>query len=202
MTVKALVVRGFAVVTGLLAIIAVAAWLGLNASATGFARYAELADDANLAANLETRMLLARIAAKSFIQTKSPEAAASFRAHYSELETALEETDAAISAPERRIHIDQVAEQVIDYGQGFERVVALMADRDDLVNTGLDPNGLAAREALTEIMTTAYRDGDAEAAYWAGQTQESLLLMRLYAAKFLTANQKEDLDRALQELSD
>ncbi len=202
MTVKALVVRGFSGVTGLLAIIAVAAWFGLNASATGFVRYAELADDANLAANLETRMLLARIAAKSFIQTKSPEAAASFQAHYSELETALQETDAAVSAPERRVHVNQVTEQVIDYGHGFERVVALMADRDEVVNTGLDPNGLAAREALTEIMTTAYRDGDVEAAYWAGQTQESLLLMRLYAAKFLTANQKQDLDRALQELSD
>ena len=75
MSIKALVVRGFGGMTGLLAIIAIAAWFGLNSSVTGFTRYAEFANDANLAASLETRMLLARIAAKSFIQTKSPEAA-------------------------------------------------------------------------------------------------------------------------------
>lgn len=200
MTVKALVTRGFAGMTGLLAIIAIAAWFGLNSAVTGFARYAELANDANLAANLETRMLLARISAKSFIQTKSSDAAASFRGHFGALQDALAEAQSAISQPERRAHIDQVAEQTAEYGRGFERVVVLMANRDEVVTNGLDPNGLAAREALSEIMTSAYQDGDVQAAYWAGQAQESLLLMRLYAAKFLTANQNTDLERALQEL--
>jgi len=202
MSIKALVVRGFGGMTGLLAIIAIAAWFGLNSSVTGFTRYAEFANDANLAASLETRMLLARIAAKSFIQTKSPEAALAFHDHYAELQDALAKSQTAISEPQRRGYIDQVAKQVGDYGRGFDRVVSLMASRDEVVENGLDPNGLAAREALTAIMTSAYQDGDVQAAYWAGQTQESLLLMRLYAAKFLTANQQADLDRARYELQE
>ena len=40
----------------------------------------------------------------------------------------------------------------------------------------LDPNGLAMRKNLTEIMKSAYTDKDPDAAYYSGRIQEHVLL--------------------------
>ncbi|MBD3304798.1 methyl-accepting chemotaxis protein [candidate division KSB3 bacterium] len=75
-----------------------------------------------------------------------------------------------------------------------------MKQRDDLVYNTLDPNGLAMREALTEIMVSAFEDQDPEAGYYAGRIQEHLLLARLYAMKFLDTNDPSDAERFTLEI--
>lgn len=201
MPIGRLVTLGFGGLLLLLVAIAVSGGLGLGSAQRGFTEFRELSEDANLAARLESHMLAARIAAKSYIQTKDPAQADKFVTTFSAMKRELDEADSAIQNPQRREQLALIREQLGRYEQGFDRVKNLIAERNTVVEEQLDPNGLIARERLTEIMNAAYQDGDVEAAYWAGLTQETLLLGRLYAAKFLTANQPGDLERARTELT-
>ena len=54
-------------------------------------------------------------------------------------------------------------------------------------------------KTLTEIMQSAYDDQDVSAAFHAGMVQRNLLLMRLYATKFLVTNEASAFERVLKE---
>src|SRR3546814_12047387 len=56
--------------------------------------------------------------------------------------------------------------------------------------------------SLSEIMRSANADGDAAAAFGAGETLRSLLLARLYVTKFLSGHGQGDVDRVRSELAD
>ncbi len=61
-------------------------------------------------------------------------------------------------------------------------------------------SGLEARRALTQIMTSAYADDDATAAFYAGRVQESLMLGRYYLERFRQTEASSDVDRAYADL--
>ena len=94
------------------------------------------------------------------------------------------------------------------YGAAFDEVVALQATRNALVER-LDALGPSMRGNLTAIAESAYADNDVAAGYYAGRAQETLLLVRLYAQKFLLENDMasavrvdEDLKEALRRKDD
>ena len=202
MTLKTQMSLGFGTVLALLLVITAASWFGMSRAMGGFESYRALARDANLAAQLESQMLLVRIASKSFVTTKNPEAAATFWARVSDLEDALATAKVEIQKPERAEQVRLIDSEVERYKTGFEAVVKLMEERDEVVVSQLDPNGIAARKNLSAIMESAYADGDVEAAYRAGHALEALMLTRLYVSKFLVENQQEDLTRSNEELSE
>lgn len=65
-------------------------------------------------------------------------------------------------------------------------MVDLRASLDRAVNDGINAIGPKIRADLTAISTSAMADGDMAAAALAGQTQESLMLARLAAVRFLS----------------
>jgi len=66
----------------------------------------------------------------------------------------------------------------------------------------LPETGLATRAALSEVIETAYQDGDTEASFYAAKAQEGLLLARLYAERFLINSDASDAQRVQGEISD
>jgi methyl-accepting chemotaxis protein len=81
----------------------------------------------------------------------------------------------------------------------LKKIVTLNAEYSDLFNNNVVANseaqsqvfsskitsaGRAARTKLSEIMSSAYDDGDPIAAYYAGVVQQHLLLSRMYISKF------------------
>jgi methyl-accepting chemotaxis protein len=68
------------------------------------------------------------------------------------------------------------------------------------VDHDLVPAGLTMRKAMTSIMKSAHDDQDPEATYFAGQTQQSILLARLYVSKYLQSNDNSAIERARKEL--
>jgi methyl-accepting chemotaxis protein len=85
------------------------------------------------------------------------------------------------------------------YKDGFEQMTALQAERETIVSE-LASIGPKARKQLTSIMTSAFRDGDGEAAYYAGIAQQELMLGRFYAERFLLKNDDASFDRSNQHL--
>ena len=79
------------------------------------------------------------------------------------------------TSPGYRLSIDSLDPELHDYVAGFEGVTQKQARRDEIVHGTLNTVGLQIEKDLTAIMESAFEDGDAKAAYWAGTTQRSLL---------------------------
>ncbi|MEL6318562.1 MAG: HAMP domain-containing protein, partial [Pseudomonadota bacterium] len=86
------------------------------------------------------------------------------------------------------------------YRSSFEEMSALQATREIAV-ARLVETGPKARKQLSFVMESAYRDGDVRAAYYAGLTQEELMLGRFYAERFLLTNADEAFDRSAAHLA-
>ena len=97
--------------------------------------------------------------------------------------------------------LDEVSAQLDRYSARFDEAVGFEADRDRHVAVMVE-DGPQVRRDLTEIIQTAYEDGDAEASYYAADAQEHLMLGRLYAERFLVTNSTSDAERARLELAD
>jgi len=191
---------GYALVMVLLVVVSTAAFVGLEKAINGFNDYRGLARDANLAGRVQANMLIVRMSAKDFILKHSEAAIDHFNERFKLLEDLVAEADKEIQKPERAEKIDYIVDAIQDYNKAFDKVVKFMERRDDVVKNDLDPNGLAMRKAMSAIMDSAYADGDADATFYAGDVQESLLLARLYAVKYLNTNDQKDADRAHFEL--
>jgi methyl-accepting chemotaxis protein len=92
--------------------------------------------------------------------------------------------------------------QMVTYGDTFQMVTELQDKRNEVVNGVLNAHGPKIRKNLSSVMTTAYQDEDPVAAYYAGMAQESVMLGRLYAQKFLLTNEEEAKARTVSELSE
>ncbi|XBQ15224.1 MAG: hypothetical protein ABL308_09670 [Oceanicaulis sp.] len=87
-----------------------------------------------------------------------------------------------------------------NYSAAFAQARQAAAIRTANLETVHD-EGRATRQNLTEISETAYADGDAEAAYYAGRAQERLLLGRLYVDRYAVSGLAENAERAATEFA-
>jgi methyl-accepting chemotaxis protein len=193
---------GYAAVMVMLLIVSISAYMGLETALQGFTDYRGLARDANLAGRVQANMLIVRLNAKDTILNHSDAAVGRFKERFKLLEELVEEADREIEKPERARMVDYVVGAIEDYAKAFDQVVEYIHRRNKVVNERLDPNGLAMRQAMTAIMDSAHRDQDSEAVFLAGDTQEALLLARLFAVKYLSTNDQADVDRAHKELDE
>lgn len=191
---------GFGSLIILIAAIVAFVILSMMKTNNGFDRYRKLAIDTNLAGRLQANMLMVRMNVKDYLITHSDGDIEQYSEYLEKMNGFLQESKVKIKAPEKALKIKKIDTEVKEYIQAFERVIELIKERDDLVYRQLNPKGLAMRKTLTEIITSAYKDGDPEAAYHAGRVQESLLLARLYASKYLDTNSIESFARFEQEI--
>ncbi|WP_162906924.1 HAMP domain-containing protein, partial [Algihabitans albus] len=190
---------GFGAVLLLLLLIGGGAIFALSSANDTFTRYRELARQSNAFAIVTKGMMETRIAVKDFLIRGDR---ASFDRVLSAQTGTIDAAEAALELvrlPERREILVNVETGVTDYETKFETVVEYQAKRDELVKGTLDVLGPEMRKKLTQVMESAYRDNDIAAAFYAGSSQEHLLLARLYVSKFLITNGAGDYERALEE---
>ncbi len=192
---------GFGAVLLLLTVVAVVAWQGLNGVNDGFVTYRGLARHTNLAGRLQANMLMVRINVKDFIQTNSDKDIEEFKSYHAKMREFLAEAEKEITDPEHAELLREYAENVATYDKAFDKVVALIRERDRLVNGVLVVVGPKMEKNLTSIMASAKQDDDAEAAFEAGIALRHMLLGRLYAQRYLDTNSESDRERTEQELA-
>ena len=192
---------GFAVILALLSALGVVGYLSLNSANSSFASYRGIARATNEVGRVQANMLMTRLNVKDFIIRHSEEEAEEVR-EYANL--TLEVLGGALALEddaEQRAVLEQMEGQVNLYIERFAEVTALQAQREDLVTNTLNQVGPLAERSLTEIMQSANRDNDAEAAYNAGIVLRHLLLGRLYVMRFLTDNDEASYQRVEQEFT-
>jgi methyl-accepting chemotaxis protein len=185
----------------LLAGTALAAWLGLSGSAEQFRSYAQYVKLSDETSTLQIDIAALQKAVDDFVKFDSPEmkqqaagAEKAFRAQIAKLKT-------TVTHPERARLVGEIDEAGGVYAISIEKLFALMAERDRLVSEVLNGTGIEIRKALTEIVQSAARTMDYEAAVRTGAAQEHYLLARLVAGRFLeTGREAERVRKELDEL--
>ncbi len=194
------ILAGFISVLILLSTVAIFSYLGLHGSFEGFTSYRRLAKNTNLAGRIQANMLMVRMNVKDFLITGSAKDIEEYHEHLAQTREFLDEARKEIHNPERAKKVAFAGENLEDYENSFAKVVELQKKRDELVSEKLDPNGLAMRVNLKEIMQSANADGDSEAAYYSGRIQEHVMLARIYGAKYLQTNEPAAVERFHKEL--
>ncbi len=184
----------------LLLVVSFFCYQGLNQASHGFTQYRGIARDTNLTGLLQANMLMVRMNVKDFLITNSKKDLQQYQEYLASMNEKLSEAKKEIQNPERAEKVAFIDKSLNEYEKGFDGVVETINKRNSLISNELDPNGLAMRTALTEIMKSAYQGNDPDAAYYAGRIQEHVLLARLYALKYLSTHAKEASERFDKEI--
>jgi methyl-accepting chemotaxis protein len=185
-----------------LATVAVIGFLAMDEAGDGFMEYREMARDTNLAGRLQANMLMVRMNVKDFIITGSDKDLEQYHAYLEKMHKFLAAAQKEIQKKVRAEKIDYIDVEVVEYREAFNKVVNLKKERNRLVKGVLDVKGPQMEKHLTEIMETAEKDQDIEAAFYAGMALRNLLLGRLYVVKFLDTNEQAAADRAISEFTE
>ncbi len=91
--------------------------------------------------------------------------------------------------------------QLGEYSSVFGEVAAKQAQRSTIVTDKLNVLGARIERNLTEIMNGAHLDENLDTAFYAGKALRNVLLARLYAQKFLVADDNESAARTERQLN-
>jgi len=192
---------GSGAVLAFLVVVSSVAYFALTSVGSQFTEYRTLARQSNEMGRIQANLLSARIGVKNYILQNSKEAADVVRQRAKATEELIRNAQGLFTDSERLAVFDASLEEIATYRSTFEYVTKLVAERNVLVDQ-LNDVGPRAERALTEIMTSAYEDGDPAAAYLAGITLRNLLLGRLYTNRFLVDNEQASADRSRRELAE
>ncbi len=190
----------FAAVIGLLLVVAIVGFRGLSGGYDNFTEYRGLARSSNQSSAAQSALLGARLDVLKFLKTQAPEQIDKFKDKYTSINELINGMQSNEQDSARVAMLAEALEGVQQYNSAFENVVQDFARRNDVVKGDLDPNGLAMRRLMTEIIQSAHDKGDDQTVFYASRVQEKLLLGRLFAAKYLITNAESDFERAMQEL--
>ena len=97
--------------------------------------------------------------------------------------------------------LHEIIELSKEYLELFHDADKLQSERHKLV-AKLYEFGPKLRIEITKVRESSYKSGDIAASNYAGAVQESLMLSRLYASKYLKYSDKKTYDRAIKELNE
>ncbi len=192
------------VTLGLLLLLAATAFnstIGVEEKVEGITQ--DLAPDAGTAALITQQVYLKRLLVKDYIKTSHAVDIEKFDAEEARLQEILAKARNEIKHPERIKLLDELTALNKQYNDTFHQVVvANMNKRHEIVDGVMNVKGPFIEKSLSQVMETAYYDGDPESAYYAGQAQTHLLLGRLYAFRFLVDNDEASKERVIAEFED
>ncbi|MFN3171413.1 MAG: methyl-accepting chemotaxis protein [Hyphomicrobiales bacterium] len=192
---------GFGAVLGLTACLAGFSYLNSQSSNDSFLQYRTNGRASVGFAEIALHITRARLAVMKFRSVDDPETLATVQEAIGKLEDTSEQL-LNIDVTEEQINvIHEIQQEGMQYLAGFEQAIELQRQRHEEFNTNLAPLGIAIRQNLSDVMDSAYRDQDVDAAFYTGRAQQHLLLGRFYVQEFLLSNEQEARDRADQELA-
>ncbi len=190
---------GFGIILLLLVVTGGTGAFNLKDGSDQFKRYRSIALQSNQAGRVQANLLETRLAVKNFIISGSEEAIETVQKRASATLALTAKLEELVDDDAKRAIVSTATGELQQYRDAFNEVTSLQDTRNALVRGTLDVVGPQIERNLTAVMKSAYEDNDAKAAYYAGNVQRNLLLMRLYAGKFLISNAQSDYDRAASE---
>ncbi len=185
LSIRAKLIGSFLLIAVLVVILAGYSNYGVSKSADGFTNYREMAKDSVLAGRVQANMLMVRMNVKDYLNKPIQKEIDEFNHYYNKTNDFIKTALVEIQKPSRASYVKKIADDFIIYRESFFKVVDYMNNRNDIVNNNLDVNGKRIEQLLTSVMHSAEKDGDKDAALATAEGIRTLLLARLYTAKYL-----------------
>ncbi|HLN26078.1 MAG TPA: methyl-accepting chemotaxis protein, partial [Patescibacteria group bacterium] len=192
---------GFAVILALLLVVGGIGFSGLEDADSNFQSYRGMARETNALGRVQANMLQTRIDVKNFLLTGAEAEHAKADDYAKKTESLVKELTAELHDQSQLQRTQDIETGVETYLVDFEKVAVLRRSEDELLNKQLNVVGPEAEQALTAVMATSYKDGDAEGAYRTGMVLRDLLLGRLYVQKYLVLGDDAFYQRATSEIT-
>ncbi len=197
--VATLIGLGFGMILLLLLVISTFSYMSMGTAADGFGEYRRTAKQTNLIGRIQANMLMTRINVREFIRTGSDQVKQQYTEYLGKTNEFVSEANTSIKNPERKAMIEQTIKIMTDYDKAMQQIFTLRKDRDHIVHEVLPQIGVEMEHNLTEIMVSANKAQDADAAYEAGTALRHMLLSRLYVWKYIDTNDAADVGRVKSE---
>ena len=165
-----------------------------------FRIYEDIAGEALTASEINADMAKTLLNAREYLGTRSPEDLVDTRKYLDETRVGIAKAQKEFRAADRRALVDDIAGALDQFEKGFDRLVFLLMERDRIVSQVMDPIGAEIRASFALVIDTGHTSRDFETAAIAGSIQQHLITARLYLAKYLLSNTREDAARVGSEL--
>ncbi|WGV99748.1 methyl-accepting chemotaxis protein [Vibrio sp. YMD68] len=199
MRLKKQLTYGFGLIICLLLITSAISYFRFSATNTGFNQYRGLALGSVFTGRIQANILEARLAANKYLKHQNNATREQVKSRLDTSISLLADAKKLKLDSDHAAEFDNISAQMKEYENSFNQVVQLIDQRNILVSSQLDPAGLAMRQSLSAIMQEAYDTESVAVGLYSGQLQESILLGRLYAVKYLVSNEQVDADRVSAE---
>ena len=162
-----------------------------------FAEYRAAARQTNEAGRIQANMLEARLAFRKFRAEPSPEFQQAAVERLKTTKASIDSLLAIATTDAEKATVSSFHGMVDTYAKGFEEVVALQAQRDEIVNDVLNAVGPEMADKLGAIAKTLEDSGDLATAAIVKDARYAVATMRLGSNKYLLKNDKAFHDEAL-----
>jgi methyl-accepting chemotaxis protein len=185
-SVSARIWGGFIIVQAMLIIVSVGAHMGGNKVETHLQEISHVSENSTRVLMVDRNLAGMRRSVVSYVYTGDEAHIAHVREMTDHLRRDIAAAvDATVDAG-RKSNLKTMSGLLDAYVGNFDKVVTLRKKRDDLVDHVLNPQGLLARRQISEAIDGAATRQEFQLAAALGKLQETLMLMRLSANKYLT----------------
>ena len=193
-TIKLRLYLGLALMLALIGGVGGFAVSGIRGVSASTESLGEMASDLSVGGEAMSAMLMVRMNVKDFLISNEPAEVEEYAQWASVLREAIEQSKASFQNPERSAAIAEVERLFNEYDASFARVQQVIYDRNGEVE-GMYASGRAARSVLTEVFEEARAAEDCSVVASSCEFLQDLLLMRLYADRFVTGGDQSSAER-------
>jgi methyl-accepting chemotaxis protein len=165
LTIGRKITSGFVLEFVLFVLLAALAYVALGRAGQGLSKYSHSTKEANVAAGLETSMLMLQMSVNEFLVSGSEESLAHYERDQKVLKTAVAEAAQQITDPKRALEIGEAKKLIEQYDAAFSKVVDLQHERRQEIQKTLEPRSIAIGDALKGMLVAARQSGDQSASF-------------------------------------
>ncbi len=183
-----------AALVALFALIGLAALYGMTREVGAFSAYADIAQDA---ADVDIGLRDLEVAVRDHLADGDQQSLVDAGLRRDGILDKLDSLAAAVATPADRQSVEEARGALDDYWAGFERIVALRAERASLGYAVLEPLIAQIRQGLTRLKDA----GGVDSAALAGDATVAVLLMQDHLSRYIERRDLRDSQRMHAELA-
>lgn len=202
MSIKAKLILAFFSMILFLSVISTSSLLTINKSSDDFQLYRGLANDAGLAGQVQTNLLMMRMNVLSFMTSSSSKAVDSFNNYYDSTRKVLNDAHSNMTSQDQKKTIEDVQKQVSIYGEKFIELVKERKKQNQIYSDILSAKGAEAEKAVSTVISKVSGANSSLLSKTATEALRSLLMSRLFVMKYVKSHKGEDANYVRAELSE
>ncbi|HRX70099.1 MAG: hypothetical protein KDJ22_09090 [Candidatus Competibacteraceae bacterium] len=129
---------GFAAMIGLLVVVAMTAWWGLQGASNGFTEYRRQVIDSSRVSNFQNSILWVQLSVKDFMIDSAERVTQDYRQHFKAMMILLKEMQENIRKPEQAKIVADISERVTEYDKAFAEIAVCVKQQNEISRRMID----------------------------------------------------------------